>query len=67
MKKSSNEIKKKALSVWEQICVNSKEVDPESEYTWEGIFVGVVIALGGTADYARELYEEVAFDMEGGL
>lgn len=67
VKKSSSEIKKKALKVWEQICINSNEVDPESEYIWEGIFVGVVIALGGTADYARELYREEAGDMEGSL
>ena len=54
----NKKIEKQALTIWKDICSKADEVDPEGLYIWEGMFVGVVIALGGTADEARDLYDK---------
>ena len=66
-KKPKKTLEDAILTIWKKdVCAKAEEVDPDSEYIWEGIFVGVVIALGGTAEYARELYNEKGFEMERG-
>jgi len=48
---------KEILTVWkDRICLHAEEIDPGSEYAWEGLFVGLVIGMGGTAAQARRLY-----------
>jgi hypothetical protein len=66
-KKTNPGLEDVILTIWKkEVCAKAEEVDPDSEYIWEGIFVGVVIALGGTAEYARELYNTKGFELERG-
>lgn len=58
--------KEQLLKKWEElICKKSKEVDPESEYTWEALFIGMAIAYGFSPDKAREIYNNGGYELEG--
>jgi hypothetical protein len=59
--------KKQALKVWnDEICMRADKVDPCNNYVWEGIFIGLVIGLGGTPEQGHSWYSE-AFLLEGEL
>lgn len=51
--------KEEILKIWkDKIVDKSQEIDPDSEYVWKGIFIGLVIGMGGTIDQANDLYED---------
>lgn len=62
---SLDEIKTDILRIWkDEICSKEDEVDPNQEYIWEGIFVGLCIGHGLTAEEARDLYKDKGCDLE---
>jgi hypothetical protein len=47
------------------ICsLNIGEIDPDNEYTWEALFVGMAIAYGFKAKKAKEIYWSKAYKLE---
>lgn len=54
--KPQPEINPHVLAWKEMVYDKGEEVDPDSEYIWEGVAVGFFIARGLTADEARDLY-----------
>ena len=58
--------KRELLKNWKNlICLRSKLVDPDEEYTWEALFIGMAIAYGFTPDKARLIYSNEGYSLEG--
>jgi len=57
--------KRELLKNWKNlICLRSKLVDPDEEYTWEALFLGMAIAYGFDIDNAKCIYSEEGYELE---
>ena len=61
-KKPKPEINHHVLA-WKEMVYDRDDVDPDSEYIWEGVAVGFFVARGLTPDEARDLYNTQCCDL----
>lgn len=60
--------KRELLRNWRNlICSRSNLIDPEGEYIWEALFVGMAIAYGFEPEKARNIYNTEGIWLENQL
>lgn len=60
-KPSLNDIRKR----WrEEVCAKAVDIDPDSEYTWEGIWIGFCIGAGRPDLATYSAYMDIGFPEE---
>lgn len=58
--------KKQLIKNYEELICSNLKVDPEQEYTWEALFVGMAVAYGFKPERAREIYmKDEVYRLEG--